>query len=183
MITRPEPIRAVGLCLASDGAVAGRTIDIEAIGDRRGRNASGLELAPAQFIDRDMPPRVVSRWKVGNLPVTRPLPGQVVMMQDRWASGEHLRDHISRGPIERKRADVLDHDQVGVVKGGLNVGGGGSLEVPHGHAGDDAVGTALTGNCDHVSADPGEGTGPLDGFDRNAVRTVQPKRKDGNGQG
>ncbi len=43
----------------------------------------------------------------------RPLPGQVVVVEDRGAPGAHLGGDHGRGRVEGERADVLHDDEVG----------------------------------------------------------------------
>jgi len=75
------------------------------------------QLLAAQLVDGDVAPgRVVGR-PAGQVGELVPLPGQVVVVEDGRPSGQVPGEGGRGAGVSGQRADVLDHHQVGPVKG------------------------------------------------------------------
>ncbi len=101
------------------------------------------------------------------------------MMEHRPSTPDHRGDDRGGGFVERERAEVLHHHQVGVPEGPFDlahrrrVGGG------HGQPGEEAVDGAFAGDGADVETEDGEGAAPLRRLDGHPVGAPQAERHDG----
>ena len=83
------------------------------------------------------------------------LPGQVVVVEDGRPAGQHLGHQVAGRRIEGKGAEVLDHHQVGVGEGGVELGTARRLRLPDGQPGQQPVDRAAPGHGERVEAQTG----------------------------
>ena len=155
-------------------SIAAAPFDIKRVADRdRLQSGTGLQLPAGQVVDRHVtPPRVVRDPIIG-AGETRSLPGQVVVVEDGRPSSEGEGDGVGGWPVERKRAEVLDNDQIGEAQTGverLEIRRAGVVDAK---AGDDRVGRWGAGDRPGPPSETLQGIGPFRRLDGHAVRAAE----------
>jgi hypothetical protein len=141
-----------------------------------GRVESSIgELATGQLVDDHMSPcRIIDR-EFGDVGEVRPLPRRVVVVHHRWPSSAHVGYRTGCGEVQRNRAEVLDHDQIGVgeyLPYGVCVGGNVGTDLESGYG---PVDRPLTGDGERVEPQGGHSVLPVLRHDRHTVGETQPK--------
>ncbi len=156
-------------------------VRVERVVDRGGGDVVRGQLTATQFVDGDMRPRrVVRRW--GHVRQVRPLPREVVMVQEGRPAGTHGRGQGGGGWVERERAQILNDDHIGRRQriGQLPVRG--RRRSVDCETVEEDVDRAGSSHRDNLPPQLHEGVAPFRGLDRDPVAAPQPEREQRGGR-
>lgn len=151
---------------------------VERVVDRGCADSPRRHLLACEFVNGDVSPGRIGDRQLVDVTEAIALPGRVVMVHYRGASGENRTDNSTCVKIERNGAQIFDHDQIAVSKCLGNVVDGRRGRRVDLEPADESIHRALTGNSNDAVPKPFESGRPVPGDDADAVAESQAKRHD-----